>query len=148
MVNGADRARLAGVIDSWSDEELEILWRFGGFEDAAMMDRPKTDQRRSMLRGAARAGECGVLRSRVRRDLMALAMLRGMTRFARRELARLFASLAPHDWVRAVVALAHRTVAGTSRPPQQHAPVRRMVSQAGHGVLAPVRGSPAERGAA
>lgn len=132
---------MAEMIDSWTDEDLAALWKCGGFEDALSKTRP--GKRHPLLCGAARALADDALPPRVRRNLLALVMLRGMTRAARRELARLFASLAPHEWVPAVVALlCYLVAAGTSLPPQAPTPVRRMTSQVGRGVLAPVRGSP------
>lgn len=80
------RARALADLLDLDDEHAEILWRLGGY--GSREDFP----------GARVA---------------TLRMIRGIDRPARRALARLFASLAPHSGIRAVVALLR---ALTSRP--------------------------------
>lgn len=73
-------------------------------------------------------------------------MVRGVTRRARRSLAEHFASLAVRRGVRAALALLAVVLRVTERPavPSRMSgrTVRRLLPQAGHGALAPVRGSP------
>jgi hypothetical protein len=136
-------ARVDDLLAQWSDEELDAVWRWSGFGedfDPAPGQRPAA--RSAMLRGTARAPQ-DVVTGRTRRKLMLLAMLRPMTRRARADLARLFASMAPGH-ARVAAAALFRKLHPHPRPV-----VRRLSSvvvwlcpQVGHGVLAPTRGSP------
>lgn len=95
-----------------SDDHALILWRFGGY--GSREDFP----------GARRA---------------TLAMLRGVDRSARKALARIFASLAPHSGVRAVLALL-RVLAHRPAPIALPAPApRALTPQRGWHRLTPAR---------
>lgn len=99
------------------EEHARIIWRCGGFGDDH--DFP------------------GV-------RVMLARVLQPVTRTARRYLARHFASLAVRRGPRAALALLHRFVPLATVPavPRFRAECRRMLPQAGHGAVAPVRGSP------
>ncbi|MCX4429464.1 hypothetical protein [Streptomyces mirabilis] len=80
LPHGADEDALDVELDPFdmTDEHALIMWRFGGFGTAENFP----GARLAMLR-----------------------MLRGTGRSTRKALARIFASLAPHSGVRAVLAL-------------------------------------------
>lgn len=99
------------------EEHARIVWKWGGFGDEH--DFP----------GAR----------------VALArMLRGVTPAARRQLARHFASLAVRRGPLAALALLRLVLPLAPVPDVRHSRTecRRMLPQAGHGAIAPVRGSP------
>ncbi|MFJ9427980.1 hypothetical protein [Streptomyces sp. NPDC101249] len=117
------------LVQGMTEDDLDILWRYGGYE-RTHGPRPH------------------------RRELTVLRMVGAATKYARRALARLFASLsparlvaavAPHCLIRVVAAFLRRTADGMARIPRSmaaHPPARRMLSQAGHGAVVPSRGSP------
>lgn len=116
---------LAALWDEMTLEEARTLWHWGGYGT------------RDDFPGIAAA---------------LFRMVRGVTRKARRGLAEHFASLAVRRGVRAALALLAVVLRVTERPavPSRMSgrAVRRLLPQAGHGALAPVRGSPTDKGAA
>lgn len=115
---------LAELLDGMTDEEIEILWRYAGFPEEHAPTRARYPRR-------------------AQRERLVLAYTVPITREARRESARLFASLAPRQRVVAVVALAWVRLgrgSGPARPKgrQEDRPRER----AGHGGVPPMRGSP------
>lgn len=105
------------IFDDMTTEDARTIWYLGGF--GTREDFPGV--------GAA-----------------LFRMVRGVTRRARRRLAEDFASLAVRRGVRAALALLAVVLRSVERPvlPSGDRPVRRLLPQAGHGAVAPVRGSP------
>lgn len=100
-----------------TDEHARIIWRWGGFGD----DDSFPGARVALAR-----------------------MLRGVTPAARRQLAQHFASLAVRRGPLAALALLRLVLPLAPVPAVRHSRTecRRMLPQAGHGAIAPVRGSP------
>ncbi|MFF6873692.1 hypothetical protein [Streptomyces sp. NPDC012450] len=106
------RGEQANAMLNMSEEDAEILWKYGGYGS------------RAPFPGAR---------------LAVLFMLRGNDKAGRRGLARLFASLAPHHAVRIVLAVL-RFLAARPAPIAVPAPAPRVLSsQRRHHRIAPAR---------
>ena len=133
---------LTELLEGMTDEEIETVWRYSGFDMNHVPTRarhPRPNERTRML----------------------LGYLQPMTRGARREKARIFASLSPRQRQRVVLAVAFLSprqrivavaallrvllgrVAGPARLKGRRGD--RLRERAGHGGIPPMRGSPLGR---